>query len=305
MPDAPRPPADPLDPAASPISVRATHAMGTFSEAERRVARALLADYPSAALSTASDLADRSGTSAATVVRFCARIGLDGYAHLQRELRRELSERQSGPSVRARAPHPATAASEQLARRAEVIAQMSSTLPDGELERLIDLLASDRRTVLVCGGKLSHLAARYLQLQLRHVRPRVYYLHDPLRADTGYLLDARRGDVLVAFDFRRYETATADVARIARERGCLVALVTDTWRSPIAAIADLVLPVEVSSELFDTLTGATALVEVAVSEAAHRLGAAAVARIDAHERLTHSAPGSSQDRQALDDARGP
>src|SRR3954463_2420961 len=68
-----------------------------FTQAERRVARVLLSDYPSAGLSTAAELAARAGTSAPSVVRFSTRLGMDGFADLQERLRRELGTRTSSP----------------------------------------------------------------------------------------------------------------------------------------------------------------------------------------------------------------
>ena len=42
------------------VAVRASAALPTLSRAERRVGRALLADYPSAGLASAARLADRA-----------------------------------------------------------------------------------------------------------------------------------------------------------------------------------------------------------------------------------------------------
>ena len=73
-------------------------AMGRLSAAERRVARALLADYPSAGLSTVAELAERAQVSPPTVVRFAQRVGLPGFGALQTALRDELTRRSStGP----------------------------------------------------------------------------------------------------------------------------------------------------------------------------------------------------------------
>ena len=47
------------------------------------------------------------------------------------------------------------------------------------------------------------------------------------------------------FDFRRYELDTFEFARLARERGGRLVLLTDPWLSPIADLADAVLPAQV------------------------------------------------------------
>src|SRR5262249_52601924 len=54
-----------------------------FTGALRRVAELVLADPASAARSTIVELAEGSGTSPATVTRFCRALGFEGYAELR------------------------------------------------------------------------------------------------------------------------------------------------------------------------------------------------------------------------------
>ena len=60
--------------------------MDEFSNGERKVARALLAQYPTAGLTTVADLAASAGVSSPTVVRFVTRLGFTGFATFQRSL---------------------------------------------------------------------------------------------------------------------------------------------------------------------------------------------------------------------------
>src|SRR5690349_12913923 len=54
-----------------------------FTGALQRVAEQVLADPAAAARATIVELAERSGTSPATVTRFCRALGFDGYADLR------------------------------------------------------------------------------------------------------------------------------------------------------------------------------------------------------------------------------
>ena len=56
---------------------------GEFTGALRRVAEQVLTDPAAAARATIVELAERSGTSPATVTRFCRALGFDGYADLR------------------------------------------------------------------------------------------------------------------------------------------------------------------------------------------------------------------------------
>src|SRR3954466_9100420 len=73
------------------VAARTGAALPTLSKAERRVGRALLADYPSAGLASAARLAERAEVSPPTVLRFAQSLGYEGFTDLQVALRAELS----------------------------------------------------------------------------------------------------------------------------------------------------------------------------------------------------------------------
>lgn len=263
-------------------------AMPRMSASERRVAHTLLADLPAGALGTVSQLAAAAEVSTASVVRFCRRIGVGGFAGLNALVRAEVSLGAPSPVGRARTARPAAELDRELEHRAELVRTARSTLPAAEVDRMLDLLADAHRTVVTVGGSLSQLAARYLQLQLRHVRPRVHHLADPDQADVGAVLDLRKKDILVLFDFRRYEPRAARVAEAARARGAAVILVTDTWLSPVAKTADIVLPIDVAASFLDSLTAVFAFVESIVPAVAARIGDEALQRMDEVESRRRS-----------------
>lgn len=274
-------------PEPSPLVAQVHDAMPRMSPAERRVARAVLSDFPRAALGTVSHLATAAEVSTATVVRFCTRLGLDGFAAFTTLVREELSS-SSVPVVRARSSRADAALDAELEHRTQLVRAIMQTAPTPEVERLVEALCDTRHTVVTAGGSLSQLAARYLQLQLRHVRPRVFHLADPSQSDLGTVLDLKRRDLVVLFDFRRYEARTRRIAEEARRRGATVALFTDVWLSPVANIADIVLPVEVEASFLDSFVAVFALVESIVPAAAARLGESSLRRMDELETLRAS-----------------
>src|SRR5262249_53706010 len=100
------------------------------------------------------------------------------------------------------------------------------------------------------------------------------------------LLDVKNGDVLVVFDFRRYQRDVLEFAAGAAAQGATIVLVTDIWNSPIAALAKHVIacPVEVPTA-FDSAVGGLAVVEVLIALAVERLGEGAKRRIETLELL--------------------
>jgi DNA-binding MurR/RpiR family transcriptional regulator len=258
--------------------------MELLRPAERRVARTLLADYPSAGLNTVADLALRAGVSAPTVVRCAHALGFEGFTSLQASLRAELTRRSNGPLAHVRPAQEPGTDMDTLVRRAEHLAQGMlvgfASIPPSDLEATVALLADTSRPLFVAGGRYTRVIAEYLALLLEQLRPRVRYLADPFGADHGQVLDLTRRDVYVLFDVKRYQRQTLALAQEIRKRGVTIILVTDEQLSPVAALADAVLPAAVSTPSADpSITAAFMLCELLVTPVLNRLGESAKTRL--------------------------
>jgi DNA-binding MurR/RpiR family transcriptional regulator len=257
--------------------------IGDLSNSERKVARTLLSQYPSIGLTTVADLAEAAGVSAPTVVRFTTRIGFAGFPALQRALVREINSELGSP-VRQYAQKAATTGSSMLARAQESLADLLTTSMDevaeSEYDALVTALADASRPVQIIGGRFSRMAAEYLALHLRLLRPDVALI-GPEDVDRRIALaDLRSTSLLVVYDYRRYAQANIEFAERAAQRAT-VALMTDNWLSPIARSAKLVLPVRVDwASPFDSLVAALALTESIVASVTERLGDAGLDRLE-------------------------
>src|ERR1700712_2647690 len=101
------------------VAARASAALAGLSRAERRVGRALLADYPSAGLASAARLAERAEVSPPTVLRFAQSLGYEGFTNLQVALRAELTARSNGPITRLPTPPAADGLLDRLLHHAK------------------------------------------------------------------------------------------------------------------------------------------------------------------------------------------
>lgn len=266
------------------IAERIKTSMPGLPATERRVARALLSHYPAAGLEPAVKLAERAGASAPTVTRYIARLGFAGYREFQQELRDEMTARAASPMTQ---PSPYTAdtpAAGLLADVGEVnsrlLLECFASLPADEFQEAVDLLVDPRRRVLAVGGRFSRLMADFLDLHLRMLRDQTRSMGGQRDDPAIVLLDLGRRDVVVVFDFRRYQHDVVEFARRARGQGAKIILVTDRWLSPIAEFADLVLPLNTESgSPFDSLVPAAALVETLAVAILARLGEDARSRL--------------------------
>ena len=266
--------------------------MDELTPAERKVARTLLARYPAAGLESTAALAAAAGTSKPTVLRLLARLGFGSYPDFQERLRAEVTRSMSAsPLSRAQARRSAPSGDSiflrAVQRRAGLVTRLPDTVPPGEIERAVSLLAGRPKHVVISGGYFSRLIARMLAMQLDQLIPGVDYADEPLGADVGMYLRAGRDSVAIVFDLRRHELAAKEVVSMAKARGASVILITDESLSPSAEEADIVLPVAVDGIPFDSFAALLVLTESLVDAIFHSAGEAAIERMADWERSVH------------------
>ncbi|MCY1127483.1 MurR/RpiR family transcriptional regulator [Frigidibacter sp. RF13] len=261
-----------------------------FSNAELKVIRVLLANYPAAGLTTVSRLAREAGVSDPTVIRLANRLGFEGYAEMQATLIAEVELHMRSPlTLPPQAPAEGANVYQDFLRetvgRCEEVARSTAT---ADFERIVALLSDPKLRVLCLGGRFSRFVAGILQRCLHHLRPGTEHLDGSGADISDRLADIDRRHLLVLFDYRRYQNDTVGFARQARARGAQIALFTDVWRSPVADFADAVLtaPTETASP-FDTLVTPLLQVEAVVAGVAERLAPDWRDRVRAMEAIRH------------------
>ncbi len=273
---------------AQSLQDRVRRDLPAFTEAERRVAHALLGEYPMAGLETVARFARRAETSGPTILRFINRLGFESYADFQDALRTETQARLQGPlsryDLRGQTSAPAASGGLAVAMRQNIetaARDMAPTLP-AIVERLADL---DRK-VLCIGGRFSWMIAGYLHAYLRELRPDVRLVRDGSASWADDLLDVAPGDIVVVFDFRRYQRDVLELAKGAVAQQAEIILVTDIWYSPVAALAQHVVacPVSIPSAFDSGVTG-LAVVEIITAAVIDALGPGSKGRIATLEAL--------------------
>ncbi len=277
----------------SSVAALTREAMGRLTVAERKTARALLSAYPVAGLQTVAELAERAGVSAPTVVRFVSRLGFSGYAAFQRALMREVHARMGSPLEQYAEKRNVPSGQDLLPYAAstfvETLQGSFGDIPPSEFQHAVELLCAERLSIHVVGGRFSHLLAEYLAAHLQLLRAGVVAVPRDEFSRIALVRDVTKDDLLVVFDYRRYDPGTVRLARETRRGGARLLLLTDPWLSPISEISDAVLPSRVDSPSpFDSLVPAFALVEALVAAVTERLGDGGRSRVEQLEGLRES-----------------
>ena len=252
-----------------------------LTPAERRIARAVLAEPTLLAFGTVSDLASRVGTSRPTIVRFANTLGFKGYTQLQRHVRNDLSHQLARPSERIR--HGGEAVLPARAAIESAVASVFDALEGDRLEELARPIVQ-AANVWILSGETSQAGAHAFQSGLSMIRPGVRSLEEhTLGTD---LSDAGPGDTAVVFDFFRYRRQVTTAARVFSEAGVAIVAITDSPLSPLAEVADTWCEIEVPAiGPFDSSVPIVALAELLVARVARGLKDQATARIDRIETL--------------------
>lgn len=264
-----------------------------LTPSEEKIVRLLLTDYPGAGLGSASSLARRAGVSDPTVVRLAMKLGYEGYPDFQAKLLAEVEARLHSPLLMMEAKRPSGSEDNPilayLASVNEAMGKATSITPLTTYDRTARLIMEARGEVVLVGGRFSRHVAGMFAGYLLQFRPSVRDIGVLSSQSFDILADLGRKDVLVVFDYRRYQLDVASFARQAAARDVRIVLFTDQWLSPVAEFAEttIVSPLEVASP-YDTLAPAIAQMEALTAHILSTLGDDGRARIERLEDVRHA-----------------
>ncbi|MEX0300515.1 MAG: MurR/RpiR family transcriptional regulator, partial [Kordiimonas sp.] len=102
---------------------------------------------------------------------------------------------------------------------------------------------------------------------------------------SSFLVDVGKRDVLLVFDFRRYQEETVKLTQAAAQKGAEIILITDPYLSPIAEEATVVLSTTIEAPSpFDSYVPAFAMIEALIAGLVTELGDKAKQRISELEK---------------------
>ncbi len=277
--------------------------MAAFHASEIAIAEAVLLDPKSAANMNISQLAQESGTSVASVVRFCKTVGYKGYPEFRMALISQLS-RQSTSGYVSELDSGITVedSHEEVIRK---VAQADALAIQTTAERLdIEVFkrtvqAWDKaQTIGIVGFASSSYVAMDLQLKLNRLGKNAIAWSDFHTALTSISV-LKKGDVVVAIS---HSGTTLDIIEVMSEfkkRGICIVLITNALRSPATAIADLTLFTSARETLFRSGATASRIAQLTVVDClcvslAQLNGAETKAALDQYREAVKSRTGKKE-----------
>ncbi len=222
------------------LESRIKAALPGISRSNQKLARFILENGLFVAFASATELGDKSGVSAATVVRFCQSLGYEGYPELQSAVRAGLPT-YLAKVQRLEKEHPQFNKAQAPERVFELDLQ--------NLRRTIESLDSDRFTgavtalgqaseILVVAGGISAAPALYFAHSLKVMGLNARSVLNggiPLALE---LVSLKRSSVLIGIGVWRYVAETVSAMQSAQKAGATRIAITDSLVSPLAQRAD-------------------------------------------------------------------
>lgn len=270
----------------------------TFTPSERKLVRFLNSATPVIALGSVHQLAERVSVSAPTVMRFAVKLGFSGYADFQQAWVNELESMLTSPLTLI--DHGAPPSENLFGRELGKMVEQGIDEVAGE-GGLLDVLLDSKRRIYLRGGRFSQPLADYFYAHLREIRGNAEILGRSSSHDIDLTLDLSKKDVVIIFDYRRYQVDTVHLAKRASEQGATVVLFTDRWQSTAAEFSRHVIVSDIASgSAYDSLVPAMAQVEYLAMEMVNRLGVSATDRLRRLEAVrAGQTPANDRDRSEL------
>lgn len=236
--------------AEAPLFRLLTQRVDTLSRNQRVLAKYVMANYQTVAFSTITQLAEHSGVSESTIVRFAKALDFGGYPAFQKEIRRIVRADLKGTerfrlsdTARESRDGPLDAI---IAKEIENTVYLRESFDPKRFGEAVEAIAHASQ-VLVVGARSTASLAHHLCFGLGKIGVAVIRLPsvDSEAYDQVNRLDERA--LVVVIGFPRYLRAQVELLEFARARRLRTLVITDSPFSPLAADMHLYAPAESTS----------------------------------------------------------
>ncbi len=235
------------------------------------------------------EIAEQSGASVASVVRFAQKIGYSGFTEIRNavaeNLQKQLKTEDRFPLIKESEKDEEDILTSVANQDIQNINETFKIIGREDFKQAVDLIF-DSRQVYTAGLGISFLLSRILAYQLQQVGVKSM----AMQHDTSPFLEQSllfdEGDCLVALSFPPYSRETIDLVKQARQKGIKVVAITDKPAAPATFHADVSLLVKSENMLFtNSFAAISVLINAIATQCACRDYDKAQKMIDASSKI--------------------
>ena len=221
-----------------------------FSKNQRVLARHVLANYQAVAFATVAQLAEQSGVSEATVVRFAKALDFDGYPAFQKEIRRLVRAELRGVErfkLGAARKSPARTPLDLITEKErENIAALYDSFDPQAFGKALRMLRA-ASAVVVVGTRSTAPLAYHLWFALNKIAIAATRVTTISSETYDYLSRIDKLACVVVIGFPRYLREQVTLLEFAKNRKLATLTITDSTFSPLRGEVSLYAPAESAS----------------------------------------------------------
>jgi len=270
--------------------------MDDFTRRQRFLAEYIIKFPEKIGYLSIAQLADASGVSVATIVRFCNELGYKGYIELGREVQKsiqfELSTLMrfgiSRESAKGQHNHKDSTFERIISTEMDSIAQMSNSVNRDDVETCINWMSA-AKNVTIIGNMGSASLAGYFGYAANKVLNSVNVVNQ-VGADSPYLIQNLNRDSLVfLIAYPRYPESTLRFGRLCKEKGCKIVSITNSNNSPVVHLSDMVFFIPISmTTVVDSFGAPITFIHALIAEYSMRFPEKTKEYLNSFEQYTKS-----------------
>lgn len=224
----------------------------TLTRTDANIAEYILDHINTIGLQTSTDLAEAIGVSDTSIIRFIRKLGFKGYADFRNEMTNRIAEQYSQSQQAASLlPGEKYNRTKDLLKKDSLLRDVSNYILDNleksfshldneTVDQVVNILLNSKRK-FIAGFRGTASCAHYMSNRLVLLLPNIISI---LHADSSAietLVDIEADDCLFLYSFMRYSEINYKLMDIANKKGAKIILMTDSYTSPLAGKADIVL----------------------------------------------------------------
>jgi DNA-binding MurR/RpiR family transcriptional regulator len=217
------------------------NSVNQLKRAEKRVAEFVLKEPHLVIRCTITELAEKADTSEPTVVRFCRKMGLQGYMDLRLNLARDLPSAQYIHETVDKQDSPVQVMEKIFAANQEALGNTLNKIDMNVFDRAVDLLVKARRIEFYGFGGSGMVALDAHHKFFRLGVPCIAYQDSHMQVMSAALLDS--DCVVVAISATGSTKDVIDSTQVAIKSGARTIGIIGRVKSPLGRICDCNLPI--------------------------------------------------------------
>lgn len=231
-----------------------------LTKTQKVIGEYILDHSDEACFMTSTEIAEQLNVSESSVIRFCRSLGFTGFMDFQKAMRKGYQDKVLSISSTVTIPAQRIAKSARFENDSDYINRhfknAAKNLESIFINNTFDIFESAAELIIsskhkyIAASRANSCLADYFMLYLKQMLPNVELTNTTSCSPIDHICNISREDCLIMFSFPRYSSVDRITAKMAKESGAKIIIITDKPSSALAPFATILFTVPVDSNAF-------------------------------------------------------